>query len=125
MMEFWDRLPGNERLITDVLRQIVLEQLPGSCKEKLAYNVPFYYGQKRICVIWPASIPGGGIRQGVLFGFCQGNLLKDADNYLSRGTNKKVFYKIYYQPEDIDEKAIRKLLKEAVELDGIARTGRT
>lgn len=72
-VEFWDFLPENERIIVDVLRQIILENLPSICKEKLAYNVPYYYGNKRICLIWPGSIPWGGIREGVLLGFCQGN----------------------------------------------------
>lgn len=119
MMEFWDILPENERLITDVLRQIILEHLPASCKEKLAYNVPFYYGKKRICLIWPAAVPGGGVRSGVLLGFCRGNQLNDPDNYLTHGTNKKIFYKIYHAIEEIDEKAIAGLLKEAIALDGI------
>jgi hypothetical protein len=40
-----------------------------------------------------------------------------ADSYLTHGTNKQIFYKIFYTPEDIDEKAIVKLLKEAISLD--------
>ncbi len=44
LLEFWDWLPEKERVIVDVLRQIIIENLPKYCKEKLAYNVPFYYG---------------------------------------------------------------------------------
>jgi hypothetical protein len=117
MMEFWEHLPENERIIVDVLRQIILDTLPKSCKEKLTYNVPFYYGKKRICLVWPASVPWGGIKKGVLLGFAQGNKLKDPDHYLTHGTNKKIFYKIYQSPEEINEKAIVKLLKEAISLD--------
>ena len=117
MMEFWDHLPEDERIIVDVLRQIILHVLPATCKEKLTYNVPFYYGKKRICLVWPASVPRGGIKKGVLLGFAQGNKLKDTDRYLTHGTNKKIFYKIFHSPEEIDEKAIVKLLKEAVALD--------
>lgn len=113
----FELLPENERIIVDVLRQIILEALPG-CKEKIAYNVPFFYGKKRICLIWPATIPRGGIKQGVLLGFWHGNKLKDANNYLAHGTNKQVFYKIYYSPEEINEKAIKKLLREAAKIDG-------
>ena len=47
-MEFWDHLPENERIIVDVLRQIILENLPKTCKEKLTFNVPFYFCKKRI-----------------------------------------------------------------------------
>ncbi len=111
-------LPEDERLIVDVLRQIVKENLPATCREKLAFNVPFFYGKRGICIIWPATIPRGGIKRGVLLGFWQGNKLKDPDNYLTHGTNKKVFYKIYRDAEEIDEAKIKRLLKEAVRCDG-------
>ena len=116
-VEFWDFLPENERIIVDVLRQIILENLPSTIKEKLAYNVPYYYGNKRICLIWPGAVPWGGIRDGVLLGFCQGYKLSDPGNYLIHGTNKQVYYKIYHSVEEIDEMAIISLLKEAVNYD--------
>jgi hypothetical protein len=117
LVQLFDRLPESERIIVDVLRQIISENLPNYCKEKLAFNVPYFYGHKGICIVWPASIPRGGFKKGVLLGFWQGNRLKDEDNYLTHGTNKKVFYKIYNDAEEIDEIAIVKLLKEAVEID--------
>ena len=117
LVQFFELLPEDERIIVDVLRQIVSENLPGYCKEKLAFNVPYFYGKRGICIIWPAAIPRGGIKQGVLLGFWQGNKLKDENGYLTRGTNKKVFYKIYTHIEEIDEPAIVKLLKEAVRVD--------
>ncbi len=116
-VEFWDYLPEDERIIVDVLRQIVLAHLPKTTREKMAYNVPYYYGKRRICLIWPASIPWGGIRSGVLLGFSQGPKLQDVTNYLTHGTNKKVYYKIIHSVDEIDESAIAALLKEAVEVD--------
>jgi len=115
-VEFWEYIPENERIIVDVLRQIVLENLP-ECKEKLAYNVPYYYGNRRICLIWPGTIPWGGFRDGVFFGFCYGHLLADPENYLHRGTNKQVFYRIFRSADEIDERAISRLLKEAIDID--------
>jgi hypothetical protein len=120
MMEFWEHLLENERVLVDVLRQIVLENLPPGCKEKLTYNVPFYYGKKRICLIWPASVPWGGFKSGVFLGFCQGDKLKDTSRYLTHGSNKKIFYKIFHTVEEIDVAAIVSLLKEAVETDGVS-----
>jgi hypothetical protein len=117
VLQLYEILPENERIITDVLRQIISENLPGNCKEKISYNIPFFYGNKGICIIWPATIPRGGIKKGVLLGFWYGNKLIDKDNYLIHGTNKQVFYKIFYNVEDINIKAILKLLKEAVKLD--------
>ncbi|MGE5108968.1 MAG: DUF1801 domain-containing protein [Sphingobacteriales bacterium] len=118
LVQLYDLLPENERIITDVLRQIVKETLPAYCKEKISYNVPFFYGNKGICIIWPATIPRGGIKKGVLLGFWYGYKLNDRDNYLTHGTNKQIFYKIYTDPEEINEKAIIKLLKEAINVDG-------
>ena len=117
LVNLYEVLPENERIITDVLRQIISENLPATCKEKISFSVPFFYGKKGICIIWPASIPRGGIKKGVLLGFWYGYKLKDIDSYLTHGTNKQIFYKIYYSVEDIDEKAIVKLLNEAVRLD--------
>ncbi|MGV3508953.1 MAG: DUF1801 domain-containing protein [Sphingobacteriaceae bacterium] len=110
-------LPEDEKIIVDVLRQIIIETLPGYCKEKISYNVPFFYGNKGICIIWPSTVPRGGIKSGVLLGFWYGNKLNDPDGFLSHGTNKQIFYKIYNAPEEIDEEPIIKLLNEAIRLD--------
>lgn len=103
--------------MTDILRQIAFRALNGYGKEKFSYNVPFFYRNKSICLIWPSSVPRGGITSGVMFSFWYGNRLKDEDNYLKHGTNKQIFYKIYHSAEEIDEKALQKLICEAVELD--------
>jgi hypothetical protein len=116
-VEFWEYLPEDQRIIIDVLRPLILENLPATCKEKLAYNVPFYYGRRRICLLWPGAVPWGGIREGVLLGFCQGYKLKDPENYLTHGTNKQVYYKIYRSVNEIEFAPVISLLKEAVKLD--------
>ena len=117
IVELFTLLPEEERIITDVLRQIILETLPGYCKEKISFNVPFFYGNKGICIVWPATVPRGGIKSGVLLGLWYGNKLADKDNFLTHGSNKQIFYKIYYKADEIDERQIKKLLKEAIKLD--------
>jgi Domain of unknown function (DU1801) len=117
LVELFSILPEEERITVDVLRQIIIEQLPSYCKEKISNNVPFFYGNKGVCIIWPATIPRGGIKKGVLLGFWHGNKLKDRDNYLTHGTNKQIFYKIFYSADEIDDKPIKNLLKEAIKLD--------
>ena len=117
LVDLFSKLPEDERIIVDVLRQIILETLPGYCQEKISYNVPFFYGNKGICIIWPSTIPRGGIKEGVLLGFWYGNKLKDHDRFLTHGTNKQIFYKIYQTAEEIDEKSIKKLLREAIKVD--------
>ena len=72
LIDFLEFLPEEERIIVDVLREIIKENLPANCKEKLSYNVPFFYGKKGICIIWPSTIPRGGIKNGVLLGFWYG-----------------------------------------------------
>ncbi len=120
LLQLFEILPENERIIIDVLRQIIIENLPKDCKEKISYNVPFFYGKRGICIIWPSAIPRGGIKEGVLLGFWYGNKLNDADHYLTHGSNKQIFYKIYKSPEEIDEDAIVRLLKEAVRIDRLS-----
>ena len=117
LVQLYELLTEDERIITDVLRQIVTNNLPAYCKEKISYNVPFFYGNKGVCIIWPATVPRGGIKKGVLLGFWYGCKLKDTDNYLINGTNKQIFYKIFNSPKEINSRAIIKLLKEAIKID--------
>ncbi len=124
LLELYALLPEDEKLIVDVLRQIIIGSLPAYCKEKVSYNVPFFYGNKGICIIWPSTVPRGGIKKGVLLGFWYGNKLKDEDGFLTHGSNKQIFYKIYQNVEEIDEKPIQKLLKEAIRLDNSFRSRR-
>ena len=116
-VELYEYLPDKERIIIDVLRQIILENLPERVKEKISFNVPYFYGNKGICILWPSTVPRGGFKEGVLMGFWYGNKLADVDQYLTHGTNKQIFYKIFKSTSEINEKALVKLLKEAVLLD--------
>ncbi|MBK9719336.1 MAG: hypothetical protein IPO85_17835 [Saprospiraceae bacterium] len=52
-----------------------------------------------------------------MLGFCYGNRLHDKHQYLTHGTNKQVFYKIYKSAEEIDESAIQQLINEAIAID--------
>jgi hypothetical protein len=122
LVDLFELLPEDEWIIVDVLRQIIIDNLPSYCKEKISYNVPFFYGNKGICIVWPSTIPRGGIKQGVLLGFWYGNKLNDIDQYLTHGTNKQIFYKIFKSVDEIDEGSIVKLLKEAIKLDAVHKT---
>ena len=117
--ELIEKITEEEWLIVDVLRGIIKDKLPDYCREKISYNVPYFYGNKGICIIWPSSIPRGGIKEGVLLGFWQGNKLNDFDRYLERGTNRKIFYKIFKNLNEINIGAIDKLLEEAILIDKI------
>jgi Domain of unknown function (DU1801) len=117
LIQLYKVLPETERIIVDILRQIISENILPHIKEKISYQVPYFYGNKGLCIVWPASVKGGGIRQGVLFGIWQGYLIPDKNNYLNHGANKRIFYKIFLQPEDIDEAEIKIVLQEALVVD--------
>lgn len=40
LVDLFTILPDDEKIIVDVLRQIVIETLAEYCKEKISYNVP-------------------------------------------------------------------------------------
>lgn len=117
ILQLYDSLPEEERIIVDVLRQIIIENLPCDCKEKISYNVPFFYRSRSLCIVWPATIPRGGIKEGVLLGFWYGNQLNDIDSYLTHGTNKQIFYKIFKSVDAIEPEPIITLLHEALRVD--------
>ena len=57
--DFLSYLSGEEALIVDQLRSIVLDCLGDRGEERLSYNVPFYHYHGHLCLIWPASFPWG------------------------------------------------------------------
>ncbi|MGV3503084.1 MAG: DUF1801 domain-containing protein [Adhaeribacter sp.] len=112
--DFLAYLPEEEFRLVQALRRIVRSCMP-EAEEKLAYNVPFYYRHARICYIWPASVPWGGLQQGVALGFCKGALLRDEIHYLEK--RKETATKVFKQIADIDEDLVKAYLYEAIELD--------
>lgn len=110
-------LPPHEKVVVEALRGIVFDCIP-NVREKLSYNVPFYSRHRRICLIWPSSVPWGKVRSGgVEFGFCEGHRLRDEAKWLERGTRKQVFMKTFHKPEEIEQDLLRAYLMEAVEVD--------
>jgi len=116
--EFLDYLPEQEREIVVALQKIITDSLP-ECEEKLSYNVPFYYRHSRICYIWPASIPWGGVKSGVAIGFCRGHLLSDEFNYLQKGNRKQIYTKNFSSVSEIEPDVLKSYLYEAYEIDNM------
>jgi len=115
--EFLDFLPEHELQVVEYLRQLVFDCIPG-VREKLAYNVPFYYLNSRICFIWPAAVPWGKVeKSGVMLGFNKGYLLQDELNYLDRGSRKEVYTKTFSHIPLGEEDILKAFLFEAAELD--------
>ncbi len=117
--DFLESIDGADKEIVEELRNLVLESIP-DVNEKLSYNVPYYYGKRRICFIWPSSIPWGKVKKnGVFFGFCQGNLMQDELGFLEKGERKQVFGKTYSKASEIKPEVLRRYLYEAVRIDGL------
>lgn len=114
--EFLDYLPADELRIVESLRRIIFGTLP-ECREKLAYNVPFYYRHYRICFVWPASVLWGGLKAGVAIGFSKGNLLPDEIRYLEKGTRKEVRTKTFTSDQEIEPDLLKFYLLEARDID--------
>lgn len=110
-------LPEHELVIVQFLRKLVFDCFPNPI-EKISYNVPYYYQHSRVCFIWPSSVPWGNVKKdGVLLGFCHGNLLRDEMNFLEKGDRKQVFVKTFQKIKDIDTDIVKTYIIEAIFID--------
>ena len=116
--EFLDFLPEKELKITRALRKIIFGCIT-DVTEKLSYNVPFYSRRKSICFLWPASVLWGKKKtyEGVRFGFANGYLLSDENNFLERGNRKRVYWKDFRSVKEIDVALLKSFIFEAAVLD--------
>ena len=116
--EFLEFLPEDELTMTELLRKLVFDCIPG-VSEKLSFNVPFYKRNKTICFIWPASVLWGANKsyEGVRFGFNCGNQMEDEIGYLDKGKRKQIYWKDFKKITDIDLEILRAYLFEAVAID--------
>lgn len=114
--DFLEYLPPTEIGIVEQLRDLILQTLPDAT-EKLAYNVPFYYLNKRVCYVWPASVPWGGLTTGVSLGFCQAMLFDELTNYLAFGNKKEIGTLQFTSQSEIDEQLIILLLEKGRKVD--------
>jgi hypothetical protein len=116
--EFLDYLPADELKITERLRKLIFDSVPG-ITEKLSYNVPFYKMNKGMFFIWPSAVLWGKTKsyKGVRFGFQQGFLLTDDADYLDKGDRKQVYYRDFLSLKDIDSDLLRTYIYEAAIID--------
>jgi hypothetical protein len=110
--EFLDYIPEDELEVVLFLRKIILECIT-DCKEKLAYNVPFYYRHSRICYIWPATIPWGKVSKGVAIGFCKGDSFLDETFETKKFASKLTFNSV----AEIDIASLKEQIYEAILID--------
>ena len=113
--DFYYNLPEQEKVIVDLLRELVLEAAP-NFREKISYNVPYYFLNSRVCYIWPASVKPGP-RAGVVFGLCRGQMLSNEQGLLELENRKEIGTITFRLPEEIDQDAVREILYEAILVD--------
>lgn len=106
--EFLGYLPQSELEIVLFLRKIIFECMP-DCKEKLTYNVPFYYRHSRICYIWPATIPWEKMSKSVGIGFCKG------DSFLDETFENTKF--TFNSVDEVDVALLKEKIQEAILID--------
>ena len=110
-------LPPVEHELASRLRAIILDAAP-ECDERLSYGVPYYYGFRRICFVWPGSVPWGGLRsRGVKLGFCYGSEFAAESELLEMGGRKQVATATFVSAADIDEVEIFRCVTIAVDCD--------
>lgn len=116
--EFLEYLPEEEHKIVLYLRSLIFACIP-HIKEKLAYNIPFYYQNKRVCYIWPSAVPWGKVKEtgAVVLGFCQGQKLLDEAGILDKDGRKEIATVSFLSIKEIDSELIRSYIYEAIYID--------
>ncbi|MEO8512230.1 MAG: DUF1801 domain-containing protein [Ignavibacteria bacterium] len=114
--EYITKLPVEEKKIAGRLHEIICSMMP-EVVEKFTFGVPHYFGSSRICFLWPSSVSGGTIKEGLAFGFCQGYLMANEEGILKRLGKTNISMIRYTSVNDIDESVLCELLAEAIMLD--------
>lgn len=110
-------LPQDELSIVEQIRNVISEFFP-QLNEKLSYNVPSYYlEKKKLIFIWPASIPWGGNIKGVSVCFVNGNMLEDIWNLLET-KNRKTIRSIDFEKKLIEREidAVISFIDQSIQL---------
>src|SRR5687767_7311551 len=95
VQDFIDGLAADERIIVKRLRDLIVDADP-RIVEKLSYGVPYFFRNRRLFFLWPASaLPYSAAKKvitpKVTMGFCYGKLLSNDQGLLRRGNRKQVF----------------------------------
>ena len=123
--EFLNALPKEERVITQRLRNLIIETEP-RLTEKMNYWVPYFVRNKMVCFIWPVSAPNAPKAKNqkkddtiVSLGFCYGNKLSNEQGLLLAEGRKQVYIVRLKSVQHLNklESQIREIVMEAVMLD--------
>lgn len=120
---FFEAILPTEQAICLRVRALILENFP-ELKEKFSYGVPYYFGNTRICFMYPASLPYSGFAEGLRLGFTRGHLMSNEQGLLDMGDRKEVGYVLLSRESDIREGFLVEMLHEAVLLDAEMAVGK-
>ena len=112
--DFFEQCSPPERVMIYELMQIIQD-----CAElqiKISYGVPYFYGNRRVFFLWPASAAFGP-KSGLLFGFCQGAMMVDQHGYLDRSERKQLATLTLHSVADVPEQVLREYIQQALMLD--------
>ena len=121
VQEYIEGLAADERIIVKRLRDLILDTDP-RIVEKLSYGVPYFFRNRRLFFLWPASaLPystaGKMITPKVTMGFCYGHLLSNDQGLLQKGNRKQVFTISVNTLADINKALLRQVVNEALIAD--------
>lgn len=116
--DFISILPRQEQLITRKLRSIILDADP-RIREQFSYGVPYYFRNRRMCFIWPATAPHGPKGSVVSLGFCYGHMLSDGQGILKMEGRTQVSIVQYQSLREINETILMEVLQEAIMVDDL------
>jgi hypothetical protein len=112
-------LPAEEQILIRRLRSLILEK-DTRIRERLSYGVPYFFRNRRLFFLWPASAtPGASAKPlpTVTLGFCYGNLLSDSRKILVRENRKQVYTIPFMSASEIDDRLLSEILIEAIMID--------
>ena len=121
VQEYIEGLAADERIVVKRLRDLILDTDP-RIVEKLSYGVPYFFRNRRLFFLWPASaLPystaGKMVTPKVTMGFCYGHLLSNDQGLLQKGNRKQVFTISVNTLADINEALLRQVVNEALIAD--------
>lgn len=115
-----ESLPGEERVIVQWLRSLILDAEP-RIQETISYGVPYYFRNRRICFLWPASLIPANMSPAthprVTLGMCYGNLLSNDQGLLDAGNRNQVYVVPINSIAAANERALTEIIMEAVMVD--------
>ena len=113
--EFYEYITPAERSMVDLLRDIILSTSP-KFREKISYQVPYFFIHSRVCYIWPASVKPGP-KAGVVLGFCKGQMIVDDEGILEKEGRKEIATITFFSIKDIKSRKIKEFLHQAILID--------